>query len=217
MEFYDKNIAINEILEAGKRMYQKGFVASNDGNISAKISENEILITATGVCKGDMTKEHILTVDINGNLISGAFKPTSEMKLHIAIYKERADVFGVVHAHPQVATAFAVARKGLDKVSLSEVVLSLGKVSLADYGTPSTEDLPNTVIKHVHDGEAVLMSNHGAVTYGKSVMDAYFNMETLEHFAKISLNARILGGEHFFNQKETDKLFDVRKKVFGKK
>lgn len=217
MKFLSREAATLEILEAGKRMYAKGFVASNDGNISARISENEVLITATGVCKGDMTKEHILTVDMSGNLISGDLKPTSEMKLHLAIYREREDILGVVHAHPQTATAFAVARKGLDRVSLSEVVLSIGKVSLAEYGTPSTNDLPNAVIKHVHDGEAVLMSNHGAVTYGKSVMDAYFNMETLEHFAVISLNARILGGEHFFSEEETDKLFDVRRQVFGKK
>lgn len=197
-------------------MYAKDLVASNDGNISARLSDTEVLITATGICKGDLLPEHILTVDMEGNLISGDYKPTSEIKMHLAVYKARPDVMAIAHAHPQTATAFAVARLGLDKISLPEAVFALGKVALADYGTPSTHEIPDAVVKVVDQGEAVLLANHGAITFGKTVQEAYFNMETLEHFAKISLNARMLGGEHFLTEKEAQDLFRIRKDVFNK-
>lgn len=212
----DKNDIIKEIIEAGRRMYAKDLVASNDGNISARLSDTEVLITATGICKGDLLPEHILTVDMEGNLISGDYKPTSEIKMHLAVYKARPDVMAIAHAHPQTATAFAVARLGLDKISLPEAVFALGKVALADYGTPSTHEIPDAVVKVVDQGEAVLLANHGAITFGKTVQEAYFNMETLEHFAKISLNARMLGGEHFLTEKEAQDLFRIRKDVFNK-
>lgn len=212
----DKDDIIKEIIEAGRRMYAKDLVASNDGNISARLSDTEVLITATGICKGDLLPEHILTVDMEGNLISGDYKPTSEIKMHLAVYKARPDVMAIAHAHPQTATAFAVARLGLDRISLPEAVFALGKVALADYGTPSTHEIPDAVVKVVDQGEAVLLANHGAITFGKTVQEAYFNMETLEHFAKISLNARMLGGEHFLTEKEAEDLFRIRKDVFNK-
>jgi L-fuculose-phosphate aldolase len=191
-------------------------VASNDGNISARLGGGKFLITATGVCKGDLTDDQILTVDEDGNVLAGSLKPTSEMKMHLAVYKERANVMAIVHAHPPKATAFAVARVPLNQVTLPEVVIMLGTIPLCEYGTPSTEELPATVVKHIHEGDALLLSNHGALTVGGTVMEAYFNMETLEHFAGITLNARILGGEHILTLEETDKLKNVRSDVFGK-
>lgn len=205
-----------EIVEAGKRLYQKGLVASNDGNISVRLNENEILITPTGVCKGDMTSDQMLKVDMEGRLISGFMKPTSEMKMHLAVYRKRSDVKAIVHAHPPKATAFAVAGKTLDKITLPEVIFSLGSVSMAEYGTPSTDEIPKAVERHIDNSDALLLANHGALTVGSSVMDAYYKMETLEHFASISLYARMLGGERVLDQRETEKLFKVRTEVYGK-
>lgn len=205
-----------EIIEAGKRLYQKGMVASNDGNISARLNENEILITPTGVCKGDMTPDQLLKVDMNGNVLSGFMKPTSEMKMHLAVYRNRSDVRGVVHAHPPKATAFAVAGLGFDKITLPEVVFSLGQIYLAEYGTPSTEQVPRSVEKHISSADALLLANHGALTVGSSVIDAYYKMETLEHFASISIYARLLGGEKALNENQANELYRVKSEVFGK-
>lgn len=206
-----------QIVEVGRRMYVKDFVASNDGNISAIIDENRILITPTGVCKGDLKKEDLLIVDYDGNVIEGNLKPTSEMKMHIAVYKKRKDVKAIVHAHPKAATAFAVAGLQLDKVTLPEVIFSLGKIAFANYGTPSTTQIPEEVDKVIDDADAVLLANHGALTVGKTPLDAYFKMETLNHFAQITINSRLLGGERELNKEEEKELFRVRSEVFGKK
>jgi len=206
----------SEILEAGKRIYAKGMVASNDGNISCRLENGNILITPTGVCKGDMINEQLLVVDMNGNIITGSMKPTSEMKMHLAVYRMRQDVGAVVHAHPQKATAFTVVGIGLDKITLPEVVFSLKRIALVPYGTPSTEEIPLAIEKHIMDSNALLLSNHGALTVGSSPLDAYFNMETLEHFASITLYARQLGSENALNEQQIQRLFEVRKDVFGK-
>jgi L-fuculose-phosphate aldolase len=206
-----------QILEAGKRMYEKGFVASNDGNISARIDENSLLITASGICKGDMTLDHIIKVDYNGKVLAGDLKPSSEMKMHLAVYRKRPDVLAVAHAHPRAATAFAVAGLTLDKLTLPEVIFSLGSVAFSEYGTPSTEQVPRSVEKVIDTSDAVLLANHGALTVGTTVMDAYFKMETLEHFAAITINARAIGGERVLDKSEEKELFRVRSEVFGKK
>lgn len=212
----DESKLRHEIIEVGRRLYQKGFVASNDGNISLRISENEILITPTGVCKGDMSPEQILKVDKAGNVLSGFMKPTSEIKMHLAVYKKRNDVRGVVHAHPPKATAFAVAGLEFDRITLPEVVFSLGRIFLTEYGTPSTEQVPKAVEMHICSADALLLANHGALTVGSSVFDAYYKMETLEHFASITIYARLLGGEKALNEKQTEELYKVRTEVFGK-
>ncbi len=206
-----------DIVEVGKRLYNRGFVASNDGNISIRISEKEILITPTGVSKGYMETSDILKVDINGSVISGKKMPTSEMKMHLAVYRKRADVQAIVHAHPQKATAFAIVGKTCDKITLPEVIFSLGFISLAEYGTPSTDEVPRSVEKHIGNSDAILLSNHGALTVGKDIYDAYYKMETLEHFASITLYARLLGGEKALNSEQIEELFRVRRDVFGKK
>lgn len=149
-----------DIVEVGKRMYNRQFVASNDDNISVKLSDNEILITPTGVSKGYITSEDIIKVDMAGNVISGNKKPSSEIKIHLAVYKNRPDVYSVCHAHPQKATAFAVAGKVCKEVALPEVIFSIGSVALADYATPSTQQLPDSIQEIVKTTDAILLSNH---------------------------------------------------------
>ena len=206
-----------QIIEAGKRLYQKGFVASNDGNISSRVDEYSLIITPTGVCKGDMRTDQLLKVDNDGKVIYGDMKPTSEMKMHLAVYKARKDIKAIVHAHPPKATAFAVAHIPLDKIILPEAVISLGAVPLSEYGTPSTDEIPRSVEKVISEADAVLLANHGALTTGVNVMEAYFKMETIEHFATISLLARSLGGEVELNEEQANKLFKLKSEVYGKK
>lgn len=212
----DENKLKLDLVEVGKRLYARNYVASNDGNLSIRISENEILITPSGVSKGYMSPEDMLKVDMQGNLLEGQMKPSSEMKMHLEVYKKRADVFAIVHAHPQKATAFAVANKCFDKVTLPEIIFSLGKVALAEYGTPTTYEIPEAVGKHILESDALLLANHGALTVGKDIYDAYYKMETLEHFAAISIYARQIGGEVALDEDEIKKLFEIKSRVYGK-
>jgi L-fuculose-phosphate aldolase len=205
-----------DIIEIGKRMYAKGFVASNDGNISVKVSDNELIITPTGVSKGYMTADDLIRVDLNGNVVSGDKKPSSEMKMHLVVYKNRPDVKAVCHAHPQKATAFAVARRICDKIALPEVIFSIGYVAMAEYATPTTEEVPNSIAEIVKSADAILLSNHGALTVGSDVFDAYYKMETLEHFAGITLYARLLGGEVGLEPQQVSELIKIRTEKYGK-
>ena len=205
-----------EIVEAGRRLYKKGFVAANDGNVSVRLDGGRILITPSGVCKGDMDPGMMVVVDGDGKVLSGRLRPSSEMKMHLAVYRIRDDVRAIVHAHPPKATAFAVAGLPLDKLTLPEVVFSLGSVAFSEYGTPSTKQVPEAVVRVIGDAGAVLLANHGALTVGAGVIDAYFRMETLEHFAAITLYARLLGGERELSPKEEGELIRIRRDVFGK-
>ncbi|MFA6309625.1 MAG: class II aldolase/adducin family protein [Clostridia bacterium] len=200
-----------QICEIGRRLYQNGFVASNDGNISAKISENEFLITPTGVSKGFMKPDMIVKVDANGILIEGQSDPSTEIKLHLAAYKERRDINSVVHAHSPYATAFAVAGIALDKPLLPETIYTLGDVPISKYATPSSKELANSVSRLLKDHDALLMANHGALTVGIDLENAYFKLETLEFYAKISYLTQMLGKQNELSKSETDKLIDMRK------
>ncbi|CEP66015.1 Class II aldolase/adducin N-terminal [Moorella glycerini] len=202
-----------DICEVGRRIYAKGFVASNDGNISVRIGENEVLTTPTGVSKGFMTPDMIIKVDLEGRKIAGNLKPSSEIKMHLDVYKHRPDVRAVVHAHPPVATAFAVAGIPLDKPVLPEIIITLGAVPIARYGTPSTEEIPLAVREHLDKYDAVLLENHGALTMGTDVYNAFYKMESIEHFAKITLAARQLGGERVLPCEEVEKLLQIREKL----
>lgn len=205
-----------EMVEIGKRMYAKGFVASNDGNISARLSDRTLLVTPTGVSKGYMSVSDMLTVDMEGKVLQGSRKPTSELKMHIEVYRRRPDVMAVVHAHPPIATAFAVAGKICDKISLPEAIFSLGFISLAEYATPTTDELPRSVAKHIDHSDALLLANHGALTAGVDLFDAYHKMETVEHLATITMYARLLGGEKALGASEVDHLLRIRETVYGK-
>jgi L-fuculose-phosphate aldolase len=199
-----------EIVQVGQLMYQKGWVAANDGNISVRLSEDRILCTCTGVCKGMMTADDLTICDLDGNRIEGSRERTSEIAMHISIYRTRPDVFSVVHAHPPVATGFAVARRPLTLALLPEVIIGLGCVPLAEYGTPGTPALADGLRPYIPKYDAILLSNHGLVCYGEDVYKAFFKMETVEHFARIALVAELLGGPKVLPSIEVDKLFALR-------
>jgi L-fuculose-phosphate aldolase len=200
-----------QILEAGKRLKERFFVAANDGNISARLPEGRFLITPTSVNKGDISEEMLLTVDEQGNVISGGLKPSSEMKMHLAVYRQRPDVQALVHAHPPPATGFATSRIRLDQdVILPEVVFGLGRIGFSEYGTPTTEQVPEAVSREIADCDALLLANHGALTVGNTVMQAYYRMETLEMYARIRLVTIQLGGPAALSEPEIEELFQVR-------
>jgi L-fuculose-phosphate aldolase len=203
-----------EIIEIGKRVYARGYVASNDGNISARIDKKHILITPTGISKGFMKASDLIVVDMHGRIISGKRKPTSEIQMHLQIYKERADINSVCHLHPPYATGFAVAGIPLDQDVLSEAVIVLGKVSLVEYGTPGSEELYSKLLPHLRDSDVFLLANHGALTVGMDVFDAYNKMETLEHVAQIVFIAKQLGNLNILNAEQVQKLTVLREK-FG--
>jgi L-fuculose-phosphate aldolase len=205
--------ARQKIVEAGKRLNDHFFIASNDGNISARLSENEVLITPTSVNKGDVTLEAILKVDMQGRVIEGSGKPSSETKMHLAVYRTRPDVKAIVHAHPPTATGFAACRIRMDQdVILPEVVFGLGKIGFAEYGTPTTEEIPNAVVKEIPDCDALLLSNHGALTVGEDVMQAYYRMEVLEMYSRVRLVTTLLGGAKPLSGGQVEELFRVRER-----
>ncbi len=207
-----------QICDIGKRIYDRGMVAANDGNISVKISDNEFLCTPTGVSKGFMTPEYICKVDAKGNVLqaNGNFKPSSEIKMHMRVYKERPDVQSVVHAHPVYATSFAIAGIPLTQPIMPEAVIALGCVPIAEYGTPSTEEIPDAVSKYLQHFDAVLLENHGALAYSDSLLAAYHKMESLEFYAQLLFQARMLGGPKELSNQQVQKLYEIRKQ-FGLK
>src|SRR5215204_2079839 len=200
----------SDIVEVGRRMYARGYTASNDGNISVRLDPDRLLMTPKNVCKGFMDPAMMCITDINGKKLAGDRDPSSEMQMHLEVYRQRPDVAAVVHAHPPVATAFAVAGIPLDRAVLAEVVTTLGSVPIADYATPSTEELPAAVRKYVKAHDGMLLANHGALTLGADLFAAYYKMETIEHFAKISFVARMLGGERLLSRDEVLRLQGLR-------
>ena len=205
-----------QICEIGKRIYNKGMVASNDGNISVKISDNEFLCTPTGVSKGFMTPEYICKVDANGNVIeaNAGFKPSSEIKMHMRVYRERPDVKSVVHAHPMYATTFAIVGIPLTDPIMPEAVLSLGEVPIAKYGTPSTDEIPDAVAPYLQSYDAVLLENHGALSFSDSLLNAYHKMESVEFYARLLYQAKMLGGPKLLTEQQVEDIYALRKK-FG--
>ena len=210
-EVFDEELMRLEICEVGRRIWQREYVAGNDGNLSVRLSDNEILATPTDVSKGHLTPDMLVVIDRDGNVLRGTYKPSSELKMHRALYDARPDIRGVCHAHPVTATGFAVAGLSLDKATLPEVVIRLGKVPLTAYGMPGTDELTRDILdNHINEGNAWLLANHGVVTVGETLMRALWHMETVEHFARISLVARQLGGEIEFSTERVQELVDSR-------
>ncbi len=203
-----------EIVEIGKRMFMREMVAANDGNISAKVSDDIIIITPTGVSKGFMDPEDMIRVDLaTGKVVEGELKPSSEMAMHLAVYRCRPDVGAIVHAHPPTATGFALAGMGFDEPALPEAVIGLGRVALVAYATPGTEEVPAAVKTEIMGSDVLLLANHGALSVGENVLQAYFRMESLEQVAKITLTARLLGNVNALTQEQTQRLFSIRKEM----
>ena len=199
-----------DIVEVGRRVHDRGFVASNDGNISVRLDGDRLLTTPTGVSKGFMTPDMMVTTDLAGRKLTGDREPSSEILMHLAVYEHRPEVTAVVHAHPPTATGFAVAGIPLDRAVLAEVVTTLGSIPIADYGTPSTAELADAVRQHIRAHDGLLLANHGALTVAQGLFPAYYKMETVEHFARISLAARQLGGERLLSREEVNRLQDLR-------
>lgn len=203
------------ILDVGKKLWQRGYIASNDGNISVRINENELLTTPTGVSKGFMIPEMIIKMDMDGNVLTPhpVYRPSSEVKMHIEVYKQRDDIRSVVHAHPVHCTSFAVAGIALDQCVLPEAILTLGAVPIAPYGTPSTREIPDSIKPFIINSDAVLLANHGALTMGSDLTNAYHRMETLEHAATIVFKAMQLGNVNVISAPNVEKLMELREKM----
>jgi L-fuculose-phosphate aldolase len=204
-----------EIVTLGQRLYLKGFIAGPDGNISVRLDENRILCTPSGVSKGFMSPEDLVIVDLEGRLVSGNKKPSSEIQMHTLIYRNRKCVNAVVHAHPPTATGFASSGIELNKPIIAEAILTLGSVPLAEYGTPGTDEVVNSLANYVKDHDAILMANHGVVTYGENLEKALFKMETVEHYAVISLVSEMLGKQNALSPKNVEKLIEIRNKALS--
>lgn len=206
-----------EIIKICRLIYAKGFVAATDGNVSVRIPEtNNILTTATGVNKGLIQVDDIVEMNLNGETISGTKRPSTEIAMHIFIYHKRKDINAVVHAHPPYATGFATARQELTGCVLPEVIVGLGAIPLADYATPSTIEIVKSIEPFVNKTEAILLANHGVVTYGKDLLDAYFKLEKVEHAAQVTFIARLLGGEKYLSLQDVEKLKSISEATYGK-
>ena len=199
-----------DIVEIGRRLYARGFCASNDGNISIRFSDSRVLTTPKSVSKGFMTPDMMVVVDLDGTKVSGDREASSELLMHLEVYRQRPDAKAVVHAHPPLATGFAVAGVALDRAVLAEVICTLGSIPIVDYATPSTPELPAAVRQYIKAHDGLLLANHGALTVGPDVYGAYYKMETVEHFAKISLVARLLGRENLIAREELLRLQELR-------
>jgi len=199
-----------DIVEVGRRMYNRGYTASNDGNISVRLGPDRLLMTPKSVCKGFMTPDMMCITDLQGKKLQGDRDPSSEMLMHLEVYRQRPDVQAVVHAHPPIATGFAVAGIPLDRAVLAEVLTTLGSIPIAEYATPSTSELPDAVRRYIKAHDGMLLANHGALTVGTDLYSAYYKMETIEHFAHISLVARLLGRENLISREEVLRLQGLR-------
>jgi L-fuculose-phosphate aldolase len=211
MEHYpDEKEARRDIVEAGRRMYMRGFICGNDSNLSARISENEVIATPSGVSKGFMTEEMLIKTDMEGNVISGAMKPSSEIKMHLAIYKKNAELRAVNHAHPPVASAFAAAGEALDKAFMQETVILLGVIPVAKYAVPGSKELASSASDFCLDYLGTLLAHHGVIAWGDSIMQTLFRMENIEYAATIAMYSKMLGFKRTMNAKQVKELTALR-------
>jgi L-fuculose-phosphate aldolase len=204
-----------DIVQYGRMLHESGYVAATDGNLSVRLDEDRLLITPTCISKGRMRTSDLVVVDMDGHRVAGKRRVSSELGMHLLIYRLRPDVNGVVHAHPPTATGFAASGYDLNRPLVCEVVVGLGSIPLARYGTPGTPELTDALEPLIPGHDAILMANHGVVTFGSTLESAYMKMETVEHFARISLVTRMLGNEQLLGEKEVEKLHEVRHRYIG--
>jgi L-fuculose-phosphate aldolase len=197
------------ILSYGKRVYEMGFVAATDGNISVRTMNNRLMITPSGVALGKMNSEELIYVDFEGRTLQGRRKPSSELPMHIMIYKQRLDVQAIIHTHPPIATAFSVAGKSLSQPVLPEVVLMFGEIPVASYATPSTIESAYAVKNLILDHDIIILDHHGAVSIGSSLEDAFLKLEKLEQTAKTLIAAKQLGEVLPLSTEEINKLVKI--------
>ncbi|GAB4140116.1 MAG: class II aldolase/adducin family protein [Thermogutta sp.] len=202
-----------EICEIGDRLYKRGFAAANDGNISYRIGENEVLCSPTMICKGFMKPDDLCIVDMDGKQIAGRRKATSEIKLHLAIMKSRADIKSVVHCHPPHATAFGIAREAVPMCVLPEVEIFLGEVPIARYATPGSQEFADTILPFVQKSNVIILANHGTVSFGNTVEQAYWYTEILDSYCRMLMLAQSLGRVNYFTEPEAKALLDLKEKL----
>jgi len=198
------------ICRVGRWMYSSGHVVANEGNLSVRLDGHRILVTPSGKCKGRLVLDDLLVTDLNGEVVRGEGQPSSELLMHLLYYRSRPEVRAICHAHPPTATGFAAAGRALEEPVLPEVIVGLGKIPLASYGTPGTWELCAGLEPLVRTYDAVLLENHGVVTCGPDLGTAYQRMETVEQFARVMLTAELLGGPHLLSRAEVQRLFAAR-------
>ncbi len=212
-EYLTKKQARKAIIDIGQRMYIRGFVAANDGNISVRTGENEVWATPTGVSKGYMKKKMLVKVDLDGNLLEGTYRPSSELKMHLRAYRENDAIRSVCHAHPLVCTCYAIAGIPLDVPVLAEAIISLGDVPVAPYAELGSEEVPETIAPFCHTHNGILLANHGVVTWAADPYVAYYRLESMEHYARILLiTDKILGKQNLLTKEQIDTLLAMREK-----
>jgi L-fuculose-phosphate aldolase len=201
-----------QICDVCHKMWQLGWVAANDGNVTVKLDDGTFFATPTGISKGFITPEKLVRINAKGEILeaNGNYRPSSEIKMHMCCYEQRDDVGAVVHAHPPTATGYAVAGKSLDDYSMIETVIAIGSIPLTPYGTPSTMEVPEAIKPYLQEHDVMLLQNHGALAVGADLMTAYYRMETTELFAKISLTAHLLGGAKEIPKDKIDRLLELR-------
>ena len=206
--------AVQQILEIGRRMYARNYVAANDGNITCKVSPTALWTTPTGVSKGYMTEEMLIKVDLDGHILQGTQTPSSELKMHLRVYWENPDLTACVHAHPPAATAFAIAGIALDRPILPEAIVQLGVVPVAPYAEPGTQEVPDSIAPYCRTHNGVLLANHGALTWGTSPMQAYMRMESLEYYALLTMyTGSIIGQANELSREQVDRLVETRSRL----
>ena len=201
-----------EMCEIGRRVYNKGFAAANDGNISFRLSEDRVLCTPTRVSKGFMKPDDLCIVDMDGKQVSGKRKRSSEILLHLTLMKTRADIKSCVHCHPPHATAFAVAHEPIPKCTMPEFEVFLGEVAITPYETPGGQAFADTVIPYVKDTDVIILANHGTISFGETVEKAYWWTEILDAYCRILMMARDLGKVHYLNETKSRELLDLKTK-----
>src|SRR5512135_3547702 len=202
----------DDIVRYGRRLHERFFVAATDGNLSVRLDDGTVLCSPTCVSKGMMEHDDLVVVDMAGHKVRGHRAPSSEIAMHLLIYRLRPDVNAVVHAHPPTATGYAAAGMALTEALCSEVVITLGSIPLARYGCPGTKELSDGLEPLIPRHDAILMANHGVVTYGEDLSHAYMNMETVEHFARIALVVHQLGRQQLLSGEDVNKLMAAREK-----
>ena len=208
----DINLIKEQICDVCHKTWQLGWVAANDGNVSARLEDGTFLCTPTGMSKSFITPEKLIRINHAGEILEGAegLRPSSEIKMHLRCYEKREDVWSVIHAHPPGATGFAVAHKAMDMYNMIEDVVVIGSVPLTPYGTPSTSEVPDAIEPYLQEHDVMLLENHGALAVGSDVITAFYRMESLELWAKITINAVILGGSQDISKENIQKLIDLR-------
>lgn len=198
--------AKKEIIEIGKRIYQKGYVVASEGNMSIRLGENRVLVTPAGKNKGLLKDKDLVVVDLKGKKVSGNLEPSSELKMQLFVYQRRKDVFAAVHAHAPYSLAFASAHIPLSQTLLPEVMMFIGKIPLAPYATPTTDEVPLSLAPFIESHNAFLLENHGVLTLGKDIFEAYNRLEIVEHLAKVNLLCKILGKSEELSKESLEKL-----------